>query len=59
MKPDRRTKWPRELVERARVLHERGYGYRMAAQLLFEETGQKPPQDTVRDWCGYRTRKGG
>lgn len=52
----RRIRWAPEIVERARVLHERGLGYLSIARALADEYPEAPTWNTVRDWCAYRTR---
>lgn len=45
-----RTKYPNTVVDRARLLYSRGYGYRETAMLIAEETGHTPSWRTVADW---------
>jgi len=47
-----RARYSDETVERARDLHDEGYGYQTIARAL------GAPWNTVRDWCAYRTRTG-
>lgn len=45
-----RAKHSNDLVERARQLHDRGWGYRRIGRELGVSW------NTARDWCAYRTR---
>lgn len=51
----RRIRWPMAVVERARLLHERGLGYKSIAKALQDE-GYAVSWNTVRDFAAYRTR---
>ena len=46
-----RAKYSAELVERARVMHDEGAGFKRIARAM------GLPAGTVRDWVEYRTRK--
>ena len=46
-----RTRHSNKTVERARQLHDEGWGYGSIGKMLGGISA-----DTVRDWCAYRTR---
>lgn len=45
-----RSRYPNTIVERARTLHARGYGYQATAEAIAEESAYKPSWRTVADW---------
>ncbi|MES2488533.1 MAG: hypothetical protein V4607_01990 [Pseudomonadota bacterium] len=52
-----RTRWSNEIVEEARTMDDDGVGsYLTIARKLSAKYGKKLSEDTVRDWCEYRTR---
>ena len=51
-----RTRWSNRVVERARLLRDRGYGAVEISRLLADEMQPAPKPDVIRDWIEYRTR---
>ncbi len=50
-------KHPQSVVDRARLLHSRGYSAREIEQHLYDE-GIDVTRDCIRQWIHYRTRNG-
>ena len=49
-----RARWSNRVVERARLLRDRGYGAREISRLLSMEMQPAPTTDVIRDWIEYK-----